>query len=81
MGTKTHLYSGGTHSMSAGYDGCLHVLEAVFADVEFGQTGILLWVGRGVPSVHLISPKLQLFDAVVMLLTEFIVLRHLKSLK
>lgn len=45
----------------------LHVFEAEFADVEATQTGVLLRIGRVVPSVQLIAAKQDSLDHITAL--------------
>jgi len=63
--------------MTSGYHRRLHILEAVFTNVNLGQPSILLWVRRRIPSVHLIPTHLQLADTILLLVTQTIMCRHL----
>ena len=61
--------------------GTLHVLQAVLADVELGQAGVLLGVGWGVPCIHHILTHLKLLDAVLLFLGQLVVSTHLVLLQ
>ena len=59
-----------TYGVPACDGGGAHVLEAVLADGQLRQAGVLLGVGRRVPRRHLKPTHLQLTDAVLRLVGD-----------
>ena len=66
-----------TNRVPSRYHRRLGVLEAILADVNLGQSCILLGVRRRIPRVHLIATHLQLTYAILLLVTKGVVSRHL----
>ena len=54
-------------------DARAHVLQAKLADVQLGQASVFFGVGSRVPSVHLVVSHLQLWNAILVRLTQLIV--------